>query len=278
MTWFISSILAGLSFALARAISRVYLKKQGDALAFTSIHDFVAGFVLLPIIFFGFHWPTLGITWIFFLGIVLFAFLSDWLAFLALKTTDVSIYQIVNQVRHIFVLIGGLLLFAEAINTYKLVAVILIIFGVLITLYQKTKFYWNKGIILTTLSTLAAVVAFIFVKFTVRDFSEIALASIELMAIGFLSFGLMRFNTANLLSEFRINKKGLILSGFFFGLFEFLLFYALKIGDISKVVPTIQSSLIFGVLIGIIFLGERERIWQKIIGMVIIVIGIIILN
>ena len=98
MTWFILSILSGLSFALSRSISRVYLKKQGNALAFTAIHDFIAGLILLPIIFIGFHAPTQSITWLFFVGLIIFAFFSDWLAFTALKTISISIYKIVGHI------------------------------------------------------------------------------------------------------------------------------------------------------------------------------------
>jgi drug/metabolite transporter (DMT)-like permease len=278
MTWFVLSILSGLLFALARAISRVYLKKQGNALAFTAIHDFIAGLVLLPIIFIGFHWPTKAITWLYFAGIVVFAFLSDWLAFIALKKIDISTYQIVSQVRHFFVLISGLFLFSEVIVMNKLLAISLIIVGVIVSLYRKTKIDWNKGIGLTILSTLSAVIAFAFAKFAVRDFSEIMVASLELMLIGLLSFSLMKFDIRSLSKEFKINKWGLILAGLFFGLFEMFLFYALKIGEISKVIPVTQSSLVFGVLIGIIFMGEKKNLIRKIIGMLIIVGGIILLN
>jgi len=50
------------------------------------------------------------------------------------------------------------------------------------------------------------------------------------------------------------------------------------VGDISKVIPVTQSSLIFGVALGIIFLREKERLPQKIVGTLIIVSGIILIN
>ncbi|MCD4705444.1 DMT family transporter [bacterium] len=278
MTWFILSILSGLSFALARAISRIYLKKQGNTLAFTAIHGFIAGLILLPIIFIGLHWPTQSITWWYFAGIIILAFTADWLTFSALKTINVSTYQIVNQARHIFILISGLILFAEAIVIDKLLAIIFITIGVIIALYKKVKIDRDKGIILAILSTLANVLALIFVKFAIRDFSEIAIASLELMAVGLLGFILMKFNTNTLLKEFKINKWGLILAGLFFGFSEIFLFIALKTGEISKVIPVAQSSLIFGLLIGIIFMNERENLIQKIIGASIIISGIILLN
>jgi drug/metabolite transporter (DMT)-like permease len=140
MNWFVLSLLSGLCFAASRVVSRALLKKQGNALAFTAVHDFIAGFALLPFIFINVHWPSQGLTWLYFAGIVVFAFLSDWLAFLALKSIDASSYQIVNQIRHVFILLGGLVVFSEAITFIKVVAIACIMVGVVVALYEKTRF------------------------------------------------------------------------------------------------------------------------------------------
>lgn len=275
MNWFIFSILAGFFFASARMVSRGLLREKGNAMAFTAIHDFLAGLVLLPFIFINLHFPQHLTTWLFFAGVVVFGFLCDWLAFVALKLIDVSLYQIVNQVRHIFILIGGLFLFAEAITGFKIIAVVLIIAGVVIALYQNTRFNINKGVAVTFLSTLFAVVAFLFVKLAVADFSEIAMASTELMLIGLLSFGFLRFSPRRLIEEINLQKFGLVICGLLFGLFEVFLFYALKLGEASRVIPVIQCSLIFTLLFSFIFLKERSHLLQKILGSVIVIIGII---
>ncbi len=275
MNWFTFALLAGFFFASSRVVSRVLLKKQGNALAFTAIHDFIAGLFLIPFIFSNLHWPTQSITWLYFTGIVIFAFLADWLAFIALKLIDVSLNQIINQTRHIFILVGGLLVFSEAITSAKIIAVIFIITGVIIALFEKSKLTINKGIILSALSTLAAVIAFHFAKATVVDFSETATASLELMLIGVLSFGLLRCNPRKIKTEFKLHKWGIIISGILFGAFEAFLFIALKLGEASRVIPVTQSALIFALLAGILFLGERSRLLQKILGTIIIIAGII---
>jgi len=278
MNWIILSVLAGLFFALSRVIARTVLKKQSDPLAYTAIHDFVAGLVLLPLLLFGFHLPEKGITWVFFGLIVVFAFLCDWLTFLALKKIDISVYKVVIQIRHVLVLFGGFLFFSEALTLWKSIAVVLIISGVFIAAYKKQRFSWSGGVVLAMLSTFLAVIAFMFVKVVITDFSETALASLELMTIGLLAFSFLGFNVKKIKKEMKLNAKGIILSGFLFGIFEVLLFSALKIGDISKVIPVTQVSLVFAVLMGIFFLKERERVPQKLAGMVVIIIGIILMN
>ncbi len=277
MNWFFISILSGLCFSGSRVLSRILLKKQGNALAFTSIHDFIAGIILIPFLFFNFQLPENQNTWFYFLGIVIFAFLSDWLAFVALKKIDVSLYQIINQSRHVFMLIGGLIIFSEAITYLKVIAIILIIIGVFISLYEKSKMVINKGVIITLLSTLSAIVAFIFAKATVNDFSETAAASFELLLIGIISFGFLRFNPEKIKQELSVQKWGLIISGVLFGGFEVLLFFALKIGEASRVIPVTQVSLIITVLAGIIILKERAYLFQKIMGTLIIALGIVLI-
>jgi len=278
MTWLTCSLIAGFFFALSRVVARFVLRDGGNPLAFTAVHDLIAGVVLLPLIFFSFHLPKNNITWVYFLSVIIFAFLSDWCTFIALRKINISVYQIVNQVRHVFVLFGGFLLFSEAITSYKLIAILLIIIGVVVMLYEKSKFDFSKGIGIAVLSTLFAVVAFFFVKYAVVDFSETAMASFELISIGLLSFGILGFDKEKIVQESRINRWGLVISGALFGLFELFLFFALKFGDISRVIPVTQSALVFGVIMGVVFLGEKERIWQKAVGTIIIVAGIILMN
>ncbi len=277
MNWFTLSLLAGFTFDAARVAARVSLKGKGDPMAYTAIHDFIAGIALLPFIFTELHFPTLSSTWLYFLAYVFFAFLTDWLAFLALKNINVSEYQILNQTRHIFVLIGGFLLFSEAITGSKIALITLIIFGVVIATYEKSKLKLNRGILYALLSTFFAVITFHFVKLTVIDFSETAAASLGLIGIALLSFICLKFRTSKIRKELNLNAKGLILAGVLFAGFELAIFFALKVGEISKVIPVTQSSLIFAVLGGILFLGERSRLWQKIIGTSLICLGIVLM-
>ncbi len=273
MDWFTLSIFSGLLFALSRSISRYALRSKGNPLAFTAVHDFIAGLVLLPFIFWNFRLPEHGITWVYFVIVVILVFLVDYLALLALKNIEVSIYQIVIQSRHVLVLFAGLLFFSESITPEKIIAIILIIFGVLIVMYEKAKIKWTKGVTYAISSTFFAVLAFSLMKYIMRDFSETAFASFELMAAGLLAFSFTKFKAKDILEEIKINKWWIFIAGGLFGLFELVLFLALKIGEISKVIPVSQSSLIFAVLIGILFMGERDKLWQKFIGVLVIVVG-----
>lgn len=72
----------------------------------------------------------------------------------------------------------------------------------------------------------------------------------------------------------REHKKELFIAAGLFAVFELALFTALAIGEASKVTPVTQSTMIFSLIGGYIFLSEKDHIKQKIMGSLFIAIGI----
>lgn len=278
MTWFNVALLAGLLFAISRVVSRFALRKAGDYFIYTILHDFIAGLIILPFIFIGFHWPTQPITWLYFIITATSLYLTDLFTFKALQFGEVSTYQIVTQIRNIFILFFGLLIFSEQITNYKLIAILLITLGAAIALWEKSKINLNKSVYYTIVASFFVAVGLSFSKLTLRDFSPFCFASLSLIGGSLLGFITIKFNIKRIVNEFIINKWLLLLAGGIFGFYEFCQFLATKLGEVSRVTPVLQSSLVFTVLMGIFLLGEKQRFWQKIFGTIIIIVGILMLN
>lgn len=278
MTWFSIALLAGLLFAISRTISRFALRKAGDYFSYTILHDFIAGLIILPFIFIGFHLPTHPITWLYFIITMTSLYLTDLFTFKALQFGEVSTYQIVTQIRNIFILFLGLLIFGEQITNYKLLAVLLITLGAAIALWEKSKIQLNRAVYYTIIASFFVAVGLSFSKLTLRDFSPFCFASLSLMGGSLLGFITIKFDIKKIVNEFIINKRLLLLAGGIFGFYEFFQFLATKLGEVSRVTPVLQSSLVFTVLMGIFLLGEKQRFWQKILGTIIIIGGILMLN
>lgn len=68
----------------------------------------------------------------------------------------------------------------------------------------------------------------------------------------------------------------LILSGLATGASWLCYFYALKVGDASKVVPIDKCSLILTILFAVIFLGEAFT-WKTIVGCILLLAGTLIM-
>lgn len=276
--WFIFSLLAGLTFAANRLLIRSIFTKVSNPLAFGAIHELLSGLLLLPIGLFFFSLPHSFQTWhAWFAGLFLI-FVADLFGFLALKHVEASILQIINQLRHVVILIGAYFFFTEAITFIKVVSIFFIIFGIVIAMSNKTKFEISKGILYAFFSTVAIAFGLLFIKMASVDVSPAFSAPLGLLLSGILL-------TLILLSKGEhpkkllpsTHRKSLILAAGIFAVFELSLFSALAIGEASKVNPVTQSSMIFTLIGGYLFLKERDHMLQKIIGGCLIAVGIVLL-
>lgn len=68
----------------------------------------------------------------------------------------------------------------------------------------------------------------------------------------------------------------LILSGLATGASWLCYFYAIKLGDVSKVVPIDKCSLVLTIILAAVFLGEAMT-WKTVIGSLLVVAGTLIM-
>ena len=68
----------------------------------------------------------------------------------------------------------------------------------------------------------------------------------------------------------------LILSGLATGASWLCYFYAIKIGDVSKVVPIDKCSLVLTIIFAVIFLGESLT-WKTVIGCILLLAGTMVM-
>lgn len=68
----------------------------------------------------------------------------------------------------------------------------------------------------------------------------------------------------------------LILSGLATGASWLCYFYAIKIGDVSKVVPIDKCSLVLTIIFAVIFLGEALT-WKTVVGSILLLAGALVM-
>ncbi|MBU1975363.1 MAG: DMT family transporter [Nanoarchaeota archaeon] len=281
MNWFILAILAAVFFSAQRIVARLLLRKQGNPIAFTVCHNLIAGAVIIPaFFFFDFHLPVHAKTWLLYLVAVFFYGVGDVYTYKAIQNLSVSTWQIITQVRHIFTLLGGFLIYSEPLAAVKILGIVLIITGAFVTLYnkrEKTKLNWSVGIFFTVLAAFLISAGIITDKTIIHDFSMPVYVSLNLITIsvgGFLYLGI-KGKTKSIVQELKMQRYGLLLAGILFGIHKFILILAIKLGEVSRVIPVSQAALIFTVIAGVLFLKENERLPQKVIGIAIIALGVI---
>jgi len=269
------SLLAGLLFAANKLIFRKVFTKDVHPIAFLSAHDSIAGLLLLPVALFNLSYPHSTKTWLALIVGVLLIFVANLFAALSLKYTEASIYQIVGQLRNVVTLIGGYILFNEAINLGKVVSIALVILGVIIAIKEKSRLQLSKGVVYAFISGITIALAFLFIKEATVDVKPAFSASLSLIVSGLLAYCLITVKherPAKLVPT--EHRKQLLIAALIFAVFELVLFTALNLGQASKVTPATQSSMIFTLIGGYIFLHERNRIKQKLIGGGLVALGI----
>ncbi|HZL07833.1 MAG TPA: DMT family transporter [Candidatus Dormibacteraeota bacterium] len=276
--WFILALLSGLLFATNRMMVRSILSKGTNPIAFMAIHELVAGILLLPFAFINLQLPHDYRHWLILLAAVILIFFADFYGFLSLNKIEASLFQIIGQFRHIIVLFGGYLLFSESLTISKACAVALIIVGVLITLLEKTRIKTNVGYVYALLSVIAISLASLAIKADTNTVSTAFLASVSLIVSGILAAGMSVIRRENIrpIITGKVRNQ-LLLAAVIFSVFEFVYFAALGKGEASKVIPVTQSSMIFTLIGGYLFLNERDNMTKKILGSALIILGIVLL-
>lgn len=273
--WFVLALCAGFLFASNRLLVRSILLKGGNPIAFVAVHNIVAGLLLLPIALWDPGLPPSVAAWgVLLLGVVAF-FLGDLLAFLSLERIEASVYQILGQVRHVIVLLGGFFLFGEVISAPKIISIILLTLGVIIALVEKSRIKITRGVTYGVLSPVFISIGFLTIKQISGEVSAAFSAAAVLLLSGILAYLVLVSKGERPIPLLPAKRRSrLFLAAAIFAVFELVFFAALDIGEASKVTPVAQSSLLFTLIGGYIFLKERSRLPQKICGSLLIATGI----
>lgn len=277
--WFFLALLAGLLFASNRLIVRLVLRQgSNNPIAFMAAHNLLAGLLLVPVALFHPTLPGTAESWMMLGLATLLFFFADLFTFLALERLEASLYQIVGQLRHVIVLFGAFLFFQEPLLLGKLFCFGLLMLGVAVALMEKSKLTINKGIIYAFVSAVFISLGFLAIKQTLTDISPIFSASFSLLVAGILSTLLLAAKRQSLKEmTLRLNHSFLYIAALIFAVFELALFSALATGEASRVTLVTQSSLLFTLLGGYIFLGERDRLRHKAMGGLMIAMSIVFL-
>ena len=128
------------------------------------------------------------------------------------------------------------------------------------------------------LSAFFASITAILAKFGIKNVDSNLATAIRTTVILLFSWGIVFFQ-GNINEVTQINKTGfifLILSGLATGLSWIFYFYALKIGEASKVVPIDKLSLVLTIIIAFVFLNEKITL-KVVLGSVLMTIGAILI-
>jgi drug/metabolite transporter (DMT)-like permease len=262
-----------------RITVRTQLKPSKSDIASTALIDFFGALTAAFFIpFFGIKFPTgTELLGLFLLSVFLSA-TSDYLLLFATKHADTADTSILMPLSNIWVLFLATLFLGESFNLWKIVGVILIVVGSVITLSRGNKFVVNKGILAAFIYGWLITGTILIDKGISNNFSLPIYSTIfYFLSSVFLTLLSGKSSIKKIAAEWKINKWWNAAVGAQWALFSLTLLFAYTQEEASKAVPIMRFFIVFVTIYSVFIMRERERMWQKILGSVIVTGGTLVL-
>ena len=253
------------------------LKRAG---ALTVLLQMLAGLTALILCpFFKFQFPTdLRIYLMLGISIVFYA-MSDRMNTTVRSGIEASTYSMLNQLSTTFMILAGLLFFKEEFVLTKFIGAMLIIFSNVILFYKKGKFEFNSYIFLGILANIFYTVA-LFLDVNISDHFNLSFyVALTLLTPSLFITILERIPPKEIKKEWTSgNKKAILITALSWAIMILSQLRAYQLGNVTVIAPLCALTVMLNVVVGYLFLQERENLVKKIIVAILIIISILFIK
>lgn len=216
--------------------------------------------------------------WVLLIIACVFYALNDRLGADVKKNLDVSVFSILNRTSDVFLIVISVIIFKQVPGFWKIVSAVITILGQIALTYNKNgKFQINKYFIFALLTNLVFAIA---LSIDIGISEQINLPIYVALTLTIPSIFIYlseKIKFEDLKNEYINSKKiPLFITGFSWGSYIIAILYAYQIGNIISVIIVNALAVIINVLIGIFIQKENKNIFNKIIAMILVSIGILI--
>ncbi len=253
------------------------LKKAG---ALTILLQMIAGLTVLILCpLFEFKFPT-DVKIYIMLGLsIIFYAISDRINTTVRSGIEASTFSILKQLSTTFMIFAGLIFFKEEFILTKFIGAMLIIFSNVLIFYRKGKFEFNKYILLGVLANITFTIA-LFLDVNISEgFNLPIYVALTLIIPALLIMIFERIKPSEIKNELvNGNKKSIFITALSWGIMIVSQLRAYQLGNVTIVAPLCALTVILNVIVGYLFLNEKDNLLRKIISAIIIIISIILIK
>ncbi len=282
---FIKNWLIAVTFYVIFAVTynqgyKILTKNMKNAGSLTVLTEAIAGLIaLLFIPFFKFKLPSSPYVYLFLTLACIFYAINDRISTDVRSGLEASVFSIIKQTTTVFMIAAGLVFFKEKFVLSKIIGGILIILSNILVFYKKNSFQNKKYICLGLLASFFNTIALIIDVNYSKQFNIPLYASFTLTVPALLIFLFERIRPKEVIAEFRnTNKKTLLLVALSGGLMVILKLRAYQLGQVIVIAPLCSLTIILNVIVGFLFLKEKDNMLRKIVAGMLILISIILIN
>lgn len=258
-------------------VSTKTLKNAGALTILLQLTAGVTALLLCP--FFEFQFPT-DIKVYIMLGIaILFYTTSDRINTTVRSGIEASTFSMLQQLSTTFMIFAGLIFLKEEFVMTKFIGAMLIIFSNVLIFYKKGKFEFNKYIGLGVLANIAYTIA-LFLDVNISDnFNLPFYVAITLIIPAFLIMIVERVKLSEIKDEWKNgNKKAIMITAVSWATMIIVQLRAYQLGNVTIVAPLCALTVMLNVIVGYLFLNERDNLLKKIIAAILIIISIVLIK
>lgn len=275
MNWFLLSTLAGLASNGFNITNRTALKDNGDATAYGWWFELVRTTFFLGVLLFT-SIPQLTFTMLWPLTLVGLSELFSVYVFMKMHAyTHLSISSVISRLRVIWSPLIAWFLVSERLTIPEYFGIVAIFLGIAIVTSPK-EIKQDKGIKIALVFSFSSAL----LSTVMKQASSVASTEFIIIAQGIIPLIVLPFLMKRGLSRIMLsvgnNLSKILLAGGFNIASSYLLVEALHLTEASKAVGLYQAMTLFSVFYGIFILNERDKLVRKIIGSIIVIIGVIL--
>ena len=192
---------------------------------------------------------------------------------------EASTFSIIKQLSSVFMIFAGILFFKEEFILNKFIGAILIILSNVLIFYKKERTKPNKYVLLGILANLFYAIALFLDVNISESFNLPIYVAISLGLPTILIALAERIKPKEIINEFKVgNKSAILLTAITWSYMILAQLRAYQLGNVSIVAPLCALTVILNVIVGYIFLKEKDNLVRKIISAFLIILGIILIK
>lgn len=275
--WVITYIITAVIFAHSFKTANRNMKNAGSLTILLEI--FTALFAILFIPFFKITFPTDIKIYISLLIVTIIYAATDRLNIEARYGLEPSTFSMLKQLSTVFMIIFGLVFLKEAFIITKIIGAIIIIFANILLTFNKGKLEINKYFIMSLLSNLLFAIAML-INVNISDHFNLAIYTIISVFIpATIIFLIEKHSIKELKNEFNnYDKKAFIISALTWCIMLISSVKAYQVGSVVVVAPLFALTSIINAIIEFIFNKNRNKLLQKLISAILLIIGVILVK
>lgn len=282
MPWLYLTLLGVLLSSIASVLQRVLMKgDRSNPYSYAIVFYFLLGFLILVFgLLTGSDFSLLrGNVYLLLLAAALWG-ICQVLFFKALQLVELSEVTIVLGLRVVVTIIASILFLNQVFTGWNALGALLILGSTLLVVDLKKDFKLNKGLVFTLIMTLFGGLAIVADSVNVQHYDVLAYSTFSNFLSGFfiLAFYPKALTGWKQFIQPSFLVKMLPVAAFSAGQ-GILYLLALAYGGNTAQVGTIrQASVIVTVLLAVIFLKEKDKLWRKLAAAILVTLGVILLR